>query len=189
MSQALDDKLRKSAASGDIGEIRSLVAKGVSVNSADQHGVRAIHRAATIGYFDCIQLLTELKANVRCTDNNGKNILHYCCHGGDAKFNRNKIMEFVTDTHSATDFVNYVSHDGETPLMTAALWCIGDGFVGECVQLLLEKGARTDIITRPQRYPNGFDIFQLESIIGRFQPDVMEMIEKARKFECRDETI
>eukprot|EP00262_Sarcandra_glabra_P001580 TRINITY_DN11714_c0_g1_i4.p1 TRINITY_DN11714_c0_g1~~TRINITY_DN11714_c0_g1_i4.p1 ORF type:complete len:496 (+),score=42.80 TRINITY_DN11714_c0_g1_i4:441-1928(+) len=79
-----------SLANGDRGEGSSLSTLTKFVNKAADGGTTALHMAALNGYFDCVQLLLEIHANVSAVTSMdligaGSTPLHYAACGGNLK--------------------------------------------------------------------------------------------------------
>jgi ankyrin repeat protein len=76
------EKLCHAAARGDLAEIKSLVARGGSVNAADYDGRSALHLAAAEGHDAVVEFLVEEKADVLARDRWGADPLKDAVRSG-----------------------------------------------------------------------------------------------------------
>lgn len=77
--------LINAAKNSDLPFIRTLVAKGLSVNSQDGEGQTALHFAAEKGNVEAITLLIELKADRNIEDKKGRKPIHFAKDGETIK--------------------------------------------------------------------------------------------------------
>ncbi|RKP22864.1 ankyrin repeat-containing domain protein [Syncephalis pseudoplumigaleata] len=66
------------AGEGDNERVQTLLANGINVNVADDHGYTALHAAASYDRLATIELLLQHGANVNCTDTDGDTPLFAC---------------------------------------------------------------------------------------------------------------
>lgn len=156
-----------------------LDSKKVNINSQDTHGMTALSLAACRGYrkmaeillkrnadpdlrdeyggppflraidfnnFDIVRLFLDYDVDWTFKDFLGRNVLH-----GAAVNNRDHIMRLILETGKKTG-KDYMVHEkdnkGETPLFDAARRDFD-----ACVKVLLEFGARTDVMNNSGKTP------------------------------------
>lgn len=146
------------------------------LEKADYNGDTALHYAAYYGYKDIVVLLLQLGADpdgppnnenkspaVMCMnaeildllvshgadyygiDNNGRSILFAACATGLIDVVKYLVDINPLESDDAQNLLNYADFRGDTPLHAAA--CNGHA---ECVKLLLDKGAKTNILNHAQ---------------------------------------
>lgn len=100
------------AMTGDYEKTKMLLDSGVSANTRDAFGIRAITRATLWGHHDVVKLLLDRGANVNEKERLGVTLLMLAANQGDEKLLR-LFLEKGAD-------VNAKSEDGETAMTTAA---------------------------------------------------------------------
>lgn len=176
------------AGHGDIRTVRKLLkSKKVDVDASFRSGNSALILAAgrdhnrTGRHFRTVRSLVSHNASVTHTDNYGFTALHNCC--GCASPSSASIADFLIDAKSD---VNARSASGKTALFFAAEFG-GSSFGLQVVQILIDRGARTDAASHC-RY-NLFEAARENLHFGNpISSKMMEMLEKARKFECCEGT-
>ncbi|XP_067659848.1 fibronectin type 3 and ankyrin repeat domains protein 1-like [Haliotis asinina] len=120
---------------GNLGEVKRILDTGrADVNSGGGGGRTPVMAAAWWGHRDVVKLLVSEGGDVSLLDDDGDNILHWACMGGDRK-----TVEFVL----SLDGVDVNSRDvvGWTPVMSAA----GGGH-RDVVELLVSRGADVSLV-------------------------------------------
>ncbi|XP_067669958.1 fibronectin type 3 and ankyrin repeat domains protein 1-like [Haliotis asinina] len=120
---------------GNLGEVKRILDTGrADVNSGGGGGRTPVMAAAWWGHRDVVKLLVSEGGDVSLLDDDGHNILHWACMGGDRK-----TVEFVL----SLDGVDVNSRDvvGWTPVMSAA----GGGH-RDVVELLVSRGADVSLV-------------------------------------------
>lgn len=69
--------LLQAAAEGDIAQIKSLLSKGVEINTRDERGLTPLHHAASSGHNDIVELLIAKGAETNSKDKWGYTPLYY----------------------------------------------------------------------------------------------------------------
>lgn len=102
------DSLSDAVKSGDIKEVKSLIAKGIDVNKEAVYGSSALHGAVIKGYYEIATLLIANGADVNASDKKYKlTPLHLA-----ANFGNEKIVQLLLDNGSN---VMLKDKDGDTP--------------------------------------------------------------------------
>jgi uncharacterized protein len=113
-------------------KVRSLLAKGVSVNATEADGSTALHAAARLDQPELANLLIAGGANVKVASRYNITPLSIACSNGSARMIE-RLLKAGADPNST-------SEEGQTVLMTAALSGKEDA-----VKLLLTRGARVNV--------------------------------------------
>jgi ankyrin repeat protein len=128
-------ELHLAAASGDVVEMRRLVAAGVNVDVLDEHGATALHYAAVFGRLEAIRVLVvALGANNEAKCAVGKTPLHVVAQQG--------LVEAITVLVQLGANKEAKDVNGGTPLHQA----VYHGHA-EAVKLLVQLGANKDAKT------------------------------------------
>jgi len=92
----LADSLSDAVKSGDIMEVKSLIAKGIDVNKEGVYGSSALHGAVIKGHYEIATLLIANGADVNARDKKYKSTpLHLAAH-----FGNEKIVQLLLDNGS-----------------------------------------------------------------------------------------
>ncbi|XP_067659909.1 putative ankyrin repeat protein RF_0381 [Haliotis asinina] len=114
---------------GDVEVVKYVLAQNiVDINSRGWKRMTPVMMAATKGYKEVVELLVTKGANVALLGRQGKNILHFACHGGS--------VELVKYLLSQNININSRMRNGRTPLMIAEISGHKD-----VVELLVSRGA------------------------------------------------
>ncbi len=167
---ALAAHLREAAGAGDLDKLKSYISKGAPCELGDYDGRTSIHCAAANGHLHILQYLHQRHhVDINVTDRLGHTALSDAVQGkhircvqwlklqGAEVISSSQATNFAVLKHSAEgDFsklkalleredvnVNIVDYDYRSPLHLAAT----EGHT-ECVRLLLEKGAKKDVMDR-----------------------------------------
>lgn len=127
-----DFKLLEAAKSGDIKNVKGLIASGADVNARDKAGWTPLHLAAENGYMKMASLLLANGANVNARCNLGTSPLHMAAWNGNVE-----IVRVLLNNGADVNAKHY--EEGCTPLHLA----VENGSV-EVIKLLLENGAEAD---------------------------------------------
>jgi hypothetical protein len=100
--------LYEAAGSGDVTEVRRLVAAGADVNKQDEDGMRPLHVAATTGHVETVKTLVELGADKNAQDAFGLTPLHCAALKGH--------VETVKVLAQLGAYLGVQNARGETPL-------------------------------------------------------------------------
>lgn len=119
-----------------------LLKSGCNANAQDDQGGRPIQRAVDYNQFDSVKILLQHGVECDFVDMLGRNILHAA-----AVNNRSQIMRLLLENRIDVD-VNAQGDNGETPLHDAVTRDFYD-----TANVLLEYGARTDIVNKAGRSP------------------------------------
>lgn len=130
--QAADVRLVEAVKSGDVKNVRSLLALHANVNATEADGFTALHWAAQRDNLEIADLLLQAGANVNAASQYNITPLSLACTNGDARM----IERFLKAGADA----NSTSEQGQTALMTAALTGKTDA-----VRLLLVRGAKVNV--------------------------------------------
>jgi hypothetical protein len=125
--------LFQNAYDGKLAEVQALVAKGASVNYADQEQRTALILAASNGHSAVVEFLYGKGADINAQDHGGMTALMYA-----SRRSFNETATFLLN--NGADINVRSSKKGITALMLASGW--GNA---ELVQLLLDKGANAAI--------------------------------------------
>ena len=148
--------------------VRELMARGVSIDTTDEHGDTGLTLAADIGNVKSVVLLVKYGAKIEAVDNDGRTALVNAAYKGHtevvkalaahrAKINSqdhagvaalhlaalNRDEEMVRTLIALQANVNIATPQGYTPLMNAAHF--GDENIA---RVLLEGGANPDAVTK-----------------------------------------
>tara|TARA_B100000579_G_C22593386_1_gene739130 strand:- start:27 stop:815 length:789 start_codon:yes stop_codon:yes gene_type:complete len=104
-------QLLEAAESGDISEVKNLLARGADVNATDKYGITALHWAAERGYEEIVKALVKAGADVNAKESAGWTALHYAGLCGFA--------DIVQALVIAGADVNATDNDGWTALQLA----------------------------------------------------------------------
>ena len=129
-----DGPLIDAARNGDVEAVRSLLADGTDVNTAQGDGMTALHWAAERGHAAVADLLLSAGATVEATTRVGSYTpLHLASRGGHGAI-ASALLEAGADPHTTT------TSSGVTALHLAARAVDG----AEAVMALLKRGAEVD---------------------------------------------
>lgn len=137
----------------DLTSIESLINDGVDVNSKDESGDSALHKAVELGNLELAKLLVDKGANVNITDQDNATPLHWC-----ATFHRPEIAKLLLENGAN---VNAEDNSSWTPLHDAV-----ETNDGSMVKLLLEKGADKSITSKHGQTP--LDLAKSDEIYEAF---------------------
>jgi ankyrin repeat protein/beta-lactamase regulating signal transducer with metallopeptidase domain len=130
--------LHQAAADGDIDKVKSLISKGVDVNTKDEKGWTPLHTASYYGRKDIAVFLIAKGGNINDKDISGRTPLHVASDG---------VRTFVFESLVAKG-ANVDARDkaGNTPLHYAAGWHLVNTRI---LKLIIDKGA--DINSRNEK--------------------------------------
>jgi hypothetical protein len=93
--------LHDAAGSGDVAEVRRLVAMGANVEQQrGEYGRRPLHLAAGYGQVETIRVLVELGADVEAKTNRGVRPLHWAAQNGHVEAIRVLVKELGADVEA-----------------------------------------------------------------------------------------
>lgn len=130
------------ASVGQSAILNLLLDRGADHDLKDKLGGPAILRAIDSGHLECVQILQARGADCTFVDTLGRNILDGC-----AVNNRHTILRYLLQTLQSLD-PNAQDDRGQTPLHDAARHDHD-----RCVRVLLDFGARTDVLDNKGRSP------------------------------------
>lgn len=128
-----EKSLFQSAYQGDLPKVQGLVAKGVSVNTADMENRTPLILAAFNGRTGVVEFLLANGADVNAADKSGQTALIHAC-----KRSFNETAALLLKNGADANF--QTRKTGTTALMIAAVWDNVD-----LVRLLLDHGADADL--------------------------------------------
>ncbi|RAL48049.1 hypothetical protein DM860_017840 [Cuscuta australis] len=102
------ESLIEAARYADIEDIKSLVSRGVSLDSKDSLGRTALHMASANGHLDVVNYLIDSKVDVNAFNEEKNTPLHWACINGH--------MEVVKSLILAGASVSALNSHGNTPL-------------------------------------------------------------------------
>jgi ankyrin repeat protein len=126
-----EEELRSAAHSGDVAEIKRLIARGAKVNWADDEGWTALFWASVAVQPEAVKTLLDRGADVNARDRAGWTPVFWAAMNGHST-----VVEMLVDRGAD---VSLADHKGRTALMEAA----AKGKVA-AVELLLARGANLD---------------------------------------------
>ncbi|MEW6112525.1 MAG: ankyrin repeat domain-containing protein [Thermodesulfobacteriota bacterium] len=126
-----EEELRSAAHSGDVAEIKRLIARGAKVNWADDEGWTALFWASVAVQPEAVKTLLDRGADVNARDRAGWSSLFWAAMNGHST-----IVEMLADRGAD---VSVADHKGRTALMEAA----AKGKIG-AVEVLVARGANLD---------------------------------------------
>lgn len=109
-----EEMLRAAAASNDVVTLRELLSSGTDVDSMDEVGNAAIHRAGMFGAAACAKLLLQAKAAADRPNLSGNTALHWATLHGHQQ------MAILLVNHDANP--DAVNSKGETPRAHGGRW-------------------------------------------------------------------
>jgi hypothetical protein len=124
------EKLIAVTKEGDINEIQHLQTQGIDIDSKDDYGYTALHRAVEEGCIEIVRVLVERGADIYIRNEDGFTPLHFVCR--DGYFD---LAEFFVKECKYKD-LNIRLPDRSTPLHLASL----NGYK-DIVELLVASGA------------------------------------------------
>jgi ankyrin repeat protein len=149
--------------------LKLLLDQGAGLDLKDSLGGPAILRAIDNDHLDCVQILQARGADCSFVDTLGRNILHGC------EINdRHEIMRYLLRNLQSLD-PNAQDDQGHTPLHNAA----GHDY-DRCVRVLLDYGARTDILDNGGRSP-------VRDAKDSARSQCLPLLELARKIETEND--
>ena len=129
--QLRNKQLFEAAESGDISEVKNLLAREADVNVKGEFGGTALHWAADHGFAEIVQLLLDSGADIKATDNTGRTALHWAV--------TTEIVQLLLKAGAKTDVIDSL---GDTPLHCAAYFhCAAYYGSADNVQALVIAGA------------------------------------------------
>ncbi|XP_071086322.1 ankyrin-3-like, partial [Haliotis cracherodii] len=127
--------LHQACDKGCLNEVTQIVSKvREDINTKDKNGVTPVMLAARAGHGELVDFLVKKGADMTLVNNDGDNILHQACRGGDVE-----TVEIVLAQNKLD--INRRNKNGETPVMMAAR-----AGHGELVDFLVKKGADMSIV-------------------------------------------
>lgn len=151
------NSLHSAARVGDVAEIKSLLARGFSIDSRDDKGETPLIKATVLDELQALKYLLENGADPSLQDNNGWNVLHWASLRGNPD-----VIELLI---SHVPSIDSITNEGATPLMVAAADCHNL----QAVKCLLEKGADPSLQDN-----KGRNVLHCASLSGN--PEVIELI-------------
>ncbi|XP_067685531.1 serine/threonine-protein phosphatase 6 regulatory ankyrin repeat subunit A-like [Haliotis asinina] len=117
---------------GNLEIVNYLISRNIiDIDSRGDHGTTPLMLAARFGKMEMFNFLLKTGANISKEDDDGENILHKSCKGGNVDIVKDVITHRVL-------YVNSTDNNGITPLMLAA------GYGNKVVfQLLIDRAADT----------------------------------------------
>ena len=137
-------ELRAAAQAGDMKLLRALVVKGADVNSGDDLGETALHRASGYGHADAVELLLEQGASVKKKGACGRLALHRAAESASAS-SVALLLAAGAKAHCPTSPVTPGGRYILTPLFCAIHHSRPSSIL--CVRLLIQAGARVNYST------------------------------------------
>lgn len=138
MFTSKEDRLAKAIANAEFDLAKKMISNRIGVNGRDRksRGASSLMLAVQKGHYPLVVHLLRRKADVRATDDRGRNVFHYL-----SSANKTDLGLIVGELLDAGANINHVCEDwGRTPL---AHYVINDTNV-EIVRLLIKKGAQVD---------------------------------------------
>ncbi|MFC1652083.1 ankyrin repeat domain-containing protein [Planctomycetota bacterium] len=152
--------LHRAAAEGDIDQVKSLIAKGVSVNSlaSDSGMMTPLHEAAISGRKEVVEILLGNGAKIDALDNMAYTVLHRAVEHGHAT-----VAKLLIDKGAN---LNAKTLNNWTPLHRAAI-----GGHNDTVELLIAHGA--DVSVKDSRGRTALDLAK-----QRGHTEIVELLKK-----------
>ncbi|XP_071098364.1 putative ankyrin repeat protein RF_0381 [Haliotis cracherodii] len=130
-----NDILHLACVGGDLETVEFVLSLNlVDINSRGERSRTPVMRAALGGHRDVVELLVSEGANVSLVDEDGDNIVHLACVGGDLETVKFVLVLNVVD-------INRRGLGSRTPVMWAAVWGHRD-----VVELLVSEGANVSLV-------------------------------------------
>ncbi|XP_071085224.1 putative ankyrin repeat protein RF_0381 [Haliotis cracherodii] len=130
-----DNILHQACRGGDEKTVKRVLEQDkLNINSRGKNGDTPVMIAARAGYRELVDFLVKKGADMTLVNNDGDNILHQACRGGDIE----KVRGFLEQDKLE---INSRGKNGETPVMMAAR----AGYV-ELVDFLVKKGADMSLV-------------------------------------------
>ncbi|XP_046542728.1 uncharacterized protein LOC124253050 [Haliotis rubra] len=127
--------LHSACSEGNLAEVKRILDTGrADVNCRSVGGMTPVMWAALRGHRDVVELLVSRGADVSLVDDDGNNILHWACEGGDRK-----TVEFVLSLDGVD--INSRGWKSITPVMEAAWWGHRD-----VLAILVIRGADVSLV-------------------------------------------
>jgi len=144
------------ASVGDLGSVKTLVRKGIDINSADSNGRTALHYAAKAGHINVAEFLITKQANVNAKDKTDETPLNIA-----VVRNREDIIKLLLAKGADVDVKNA---SGEAPLHSAAKSTSKD-----IVELLITAGAEINVKNNDGQTP-------LDIALSQNRKDIEELL-------------
>ncbi|KAJ7514162.1 hypothetical protein O6H91_23G031100 [Diphasiastrum complanatum] len=150
----LDESLLEGARSGNLAMVKLCMARGVVLDTGDQHGWTALHIAATKGHMEIVQLLVAGGAGLNSRDIEGYTPLHCAAEAGHTE-----IVRFLVEKGAN---LSSITNKGMAPRHVAAVM-----EYGSVLTLLLRKETSLCISdwsgTRKSIQKHDLALFMMES--------------------------
>ena len=167
--------LMKYSRKGDLTNIKSLIDKGVDINSSeDKRGNTALIAAVSAKQYATIEYLVSQGANVNKTNSNGNTALHAAIEKGD------EVAVKLLLTHNASTEIQ--TDDGATPLFIALTT-----HNKEIFELLLENGADINANIMAEGYNDHYGPTILHMAVTNNNIELVKyLLSKGADTEARD---
>ena len=140
-----DTELHKVANQGDTKELLDLLKTGqVDINAQGAQGRTPLHRALGSGHTETAQALLDQNADATIIDSLNRTSLHWAVLGQASLECAQLLLAASKDDFQL--MLNVQSQSGSTPLH-----CALDRGHKECAQLLVNQGARTDLVDEDKK--------------------------------------
>ncbi|XP_067653215.1 serine/threonine-protein phosphatase 6 regulatory ankyrin repeat subunit B-like [Haliotis asinina] len=135
VNQRSRDSLHLSCIGGHVDTVKYVLSQtSVDINSKDCENMTPVLLAAYYGKREVFDILVKMGADLSVIDEDGDNILHWACHGGNVKIVTYILIQNIVDINSKGD-------ENMTPVMLAAYHGKNEAF-----DILVKKGADLSII-------------------------------------------
>lgn len=131
---------------GKLAVVELLLDRGARINVKDMRGCTPLHHAAAWGHQNALLLLLHSNAHPDIADNDGNTPLHFASNNGHETCV--KALLYFSEHLGQPIRVETKNLHGDTPLHHACKW----GYQG-IVQILLEYGARPDLMNNRRKSP------------------------------------
>ncbi|XP_046371140.2 ankyrin repeat domain-containing protein 50-like [Haliotis rufescens] len=148
-----DNILHWACIGGHVSMVKYLLSQHIiDINSRSKKGKTPLMKAAYYGQSDVLKFLVSEGANVSLVDDDGDNILHWACIGGQVGVVKYLLSQYSVDINSRAKM-------GKTPLMKAAYYGHRD-----VLEFLVSKGANVSMVD-----DDGDNIIHYASIRGQVE--------------------